>query len=177
MAPLLMHNGQLADPLNKFAREMKRVSGKRKKVEADHEELAKLEWHGSLYMHSGQPCLPGEMIEAAFISAAKKSRLGQQAKAGIISDGFWRIEYPDAPRSLDELWADENYRLSVGVRVQSSRVIRTRPIFRDWSAEISIDFLPDQFDRGNVIETVAVCGRLVGLGDWRPRFGRFRVEG
>jgi hypothetical protein len=35
-APLLMHNGQTADPLNKYAKMLKSVSGKRKKTEADH---------------------------------------------------------------------------------------------------------------------------------------------
>jgi hypothetical protein len=169
-----MHNGQLADPLNKHAKEMRKISGKRKKTDADFEQLAKLEWFGSLYTANGVPCLPGEMIEAGFIQAAQKNRRGQQAKAGTVSDGLWALEY-DGPRSLDELWQREEFRLSVGVRVQRNRVIRTRPIFRQWAATVIIDFLPDQMDRADVIETMGVFGRVIGLGDWRPRFGRFEV--
>lgn len=170
-----MHNGQLADPLNPIAREMKRVSGKRAKTEADYEQLAKLEFIGGLYLSNGVPCIPGEVLEAGFVQAAKKSRRGQQAKAGVISDGFWNLEY-DGPRDIEGLWKDERFRLSVGVRVQQNRVIRTRPIFREWSADVSIDFLPDQLSRQEVVETARVMGRLIGLGDWRPKFGRFTVE-
>ena len=31
-APLVMHNGQTADPLNKYAKMLKAISGKRKKT-------------------------------------------------------------------------------------------------------------------------------------------------
>ena len=40
VAPLLCHNGQLADPLNDLVRQMKKISGKREKTDADLEELA-----------------------------------------------------------------------------------------------------------------------------------------
>ncbi|MBX9925857.1 MAG: hypothetical protein K2Y05_05825 [Hyphomicrobiaceae bacterium] len=174
VSPLVMHNGQLADPLNKHSKEMRKISGKRKKTEADFEQLAKLEWFGSLYLHGGAPCIPGEVLEAGFIEAARKNRRGQQAKAGIVSDGFWPIEF-DGPKSPDQLWEDENYRLTVGVRIQKNRIMRTRPIFRAWSATVSLDYLTDQLDKGEVVETVEILGRIVGLGDWRPRFGRFEV--
>ena len=42
-APLLMHNGRLADPLDEHARAMARVADKRPKTEADHLRLAELE--------------------------------------------------------------------------------------------------------------------------------------
>src|SRR5262249_37760608 len=119
-------------------------------------------------------CLPGEMIEAAFVQAAKKSRRGPQARAGVISDGFWPLEY-EGPRSPDDLWADERFRLTVGVVVQRSRVIRTRPIFRDWAATVQIDFLPDQLNPTEIADTMSVLGRIIGIGDWRPKFGRFYV--
>lgn len=175
VSPLLVHNGQLADPLNPFAREMKRVSGKRNKTEADHEELARLEFMGGLYLHEGEPCIPGEMIEAALIEAAKKAKRGQQAKAGIISDGNFPIEYR-GPRKPDSLWAQPEFRLTVGVRVQRNRVMRTRPIFRDWACEVSVDYLPGQLNPAEVEEMIRTAGTLVGIGDWRPRHGRFTAE-
>lgn len=171
---LVMHNGQLADPLNKHSKEIRKISGKRKKTEADFEQLARLEWFGSLYLHNGVPCIPGEVLEAGFIEASRKSRRGQQAKAGIVADAFFPIEF-DGPKSPDELWEDEKYRLTVGVRIQKNRIMRTRPIFREWAASVHLDYLPDQLDMGEVIETMGILGRVVGLGDWRPRFGRFEV--
>lgn len=174
VAPLLMHNGRLADPLNSHAKAMKKISGKRKKTEADFAELSRLEWYGSLYVHNGKPCIPGELFEAALVEGAKKSKRGQQAKAAIICDGFYSLEY-DGPRDPDKLWQDENFRLVAGVRIQRNRVMRTRPIFRNWSAEIGIEYMPTMLDETEIKDIATTTGQVVGLGDWRPRFGRFEI--
>ena len=63
VAPLLFHNGQLADPINPHTRSIAELTSKRKKVEADHAEIARREFLGSLYLMDGEPCIPGEMIE------------------------------------------------------------------------------------------------------------------
>lgn len=172
VSPLVMHNGQLANPLNPIAKAMKRISGKRNKTDADFEELARLEFLGGLYVHDGAPCLPGELVEGAFTEAAKKAKRGQQAKAGLLSVGNFPLIY-GGPSKPDDLWADDRYRLAVGVRVQRNRIIRTRPIFRDWACEISIDFMPGQLNRSEVEEMARTAGAVVGIGDWRPKFGRF----
>lgn len=52
---MLMHNGQLADPSNEWARAIKEISGKRAKTAADYEEMARLEWLGSLYLNQHGP--------------------------------------------------------------------------------------------------------------------------
>ncbi|PVE26447.1 hypothetical protein DC522_01400 [Microvirga sp. KLBC 81] len=154
---------------------MKRVSAKRAKTDADFEELARLEFLGGLYLLDGAPCIPGEVIEAALIEAAKKQKRGQQAKAGIISDGNFPVEY-DGPQTADELWKDERFRLVAGVKVQQNKVMRTRPIFQNWACEISVDFMPDQLNRSEVEEMVQTAGKIIGIGDWRPKFGRFSVK-
>jgi hypothetical protein len=174
VCPLLMHNGQLADPLNNFAREMRRISGKRDKTEADYEELARLEFLGSLYLKGGEPCIPGEMVEAAFVVAAKKKKRGNQAKAGVLCDAMYPLQYV-GPRDPQELLKDPRFRLSTGVRVQRNRVIRTRPRFEDWWAEIEIKFMPSLLNEREVRDIAELVGQVVGLGDWRPRFGRFAV--
>lgn len=45
ISPLLMHNGQTSDPLNRFSKQLKAVSSKRKKSDEDYEEMARIEWH------------------------------------------------------------------------------------------------------------------------------------
>jgi hypothetical protein len=62
---------------------MKRVSGKRAKTDADFEELARLEFLGGLYLHNGEPCLPGEVIEAALVEAA--ARCGEVSRRKLAS--------------------------------------------------------------------------------------------
>ena len=44
VSPLLLHNGQTANPLNKYARQLKAVSGKRNKTDEDFEAMAKIEF-------------------------------------------------------------------------------------------------------------------------------------
>ena len=175
VSPLVCHNGRLANPLDPMAKALKAVSGKRGKTDADFEEMARIEFLGSLYVGEDGPCIPGEMLEAMLTAAAKKNKRGPQAKAGLLSDGMHRLNY-EGPRTPDLLWADEGFRLVAGVRVGQARIMRTRPIFRDWSSEIFVDFLPGQLNRGEVAEMVRIAGEVVGLGDWRPRFGRFTAE-
>lgn len=61
-------------------------------------------------------------------------------------------------------------------KLPDPRVMRTRPIFRSWSCAVDIDFLPDQINQRDIVEFVEVAGRIIGLCDWRPKFGRFEIE-
>lgn len=178
IAPLLMHSGQLADPLNKFSKAIKEISGKRGKTESDMEEMAKLEWQGSLYLGDEGIVLPAEVILACFINAAKKKKLGQQAKAGVYCDQHATLEYPgkNGKCDLEAMWKDEKFRFVCPVTVQRARVMRTRPHFKDWSATFSLTFNPAVLNGSVLLEILRISGEQVGVGDWRPRFGRFTVE-
>lgn len=176
IAPLLSHNGQLADPLNPFAIKMKEISGKRKKTEADHMELSRLEFLGGLYLdEDGHPCIPGINIEAMLIDAAKKKRMGEAAKAGLISDGNWPIVY-DGPKDPDKMWDSGKFKDRRGCKLNGKvTVIRTRPIFRQWSLTFTVSYLPNILDKKDIVEFVNTAGQIIGLGDYLPRFGRFEV--
>jgi len=173
--PLLMHNGLLADPTNEIARMMKAVSGKRDKTEADFAELSRLEWYGGLYLQDGSPCLPGEMIEAMLLEASRKKKKGVQAKAGLIVPNNAKLDYP-GPQDIDEMWKSGQFLHKVGVRIQKNKVIRTRPIFREWSVTMDVYYLPSLLNKSDVEGFIEVAGQIVGLGDWRPKFGRFEVK-
>ena len=174
VCPLLMHNGRLANPLDPFAKEMSKLSCKRPKVEADYEQMARLEWRGGLYLHEGKPALPGEMLEAAVCEGAKRSRKGKAAKAAVFCDQPATLSY-DGPTDPDKLWDDPAFRLTCGVRVQRNRVMRTRPHFADWSARFDLTVLDEELEPESVTTFLAAAGRYVGIGDFRPKFGRFSV--
>lgn len=176
IAPLLMHNGQLADPLNKWSKALKGVSGKRKKTDADYAELARIEWHGGLYVDEEQRIvIPGENIEAMLISAGKKNRKGEAFKAGLLSDGMWRLSH-DGPKDIESLWMDDRFRDTRKVGVNGSSIMRTRPIFRKWSLAFEVQYLPDILNKAEVVEAVQIAGRIIGLCDYTPKFGRFEVN-
>lgn len=172
---LLLHNGQLADPLNKFAKAMKAVSGRRNKTESDYEQMAQLEYEGSLYLDKGKVVVDSRVLEAAICVGAKKSKEGKLALSSVFVDTPGALSYAGGPLSVEELVKSEAHRLTVAVRVQNSRVMRTRPMFRDWSAEFKVSLLADIASEEQLSKWLADAGSLTGIGDYRPRYGRFTV--
>jgi hypothetical protein len=173
--PLLLHNGALADPLNKWSKAIAKVSSKRHKTEADHQEIAKLEFLGSLYLNGGTgPVIPAPMLEATLIVAAKSRKEGQKAKAGIFVPADMPLIY-DGPGDPMELWESGSFVLRVPVRVGQNKVVRTRPMFNGWAIAGRIEFRPDIVDQDTVGQWMVIAGNRIGLGDWRPRFGLFSV--
>ncbi|WP_128080164.1 hypothetical protein [Roseicella frigidaeris] len=175
IAPLLMHNGRLADPLDPHAQALAAAARKRGKVDSDHLEIARLEFLGSLYLQGGEPCIPAEMVEAALIRAAAKKKKATVAKAAMLIRSNAPLLY-QGPRDPHALWsAGAAFRHRTGVRVGMTRVMRTRPRFDDWSADISVDFLPTMIEARDLADFFDIAGEQVGIGDWRPRCGRFVV--
>jgi hypothetical protein len=181
--PMLMHNGRLADPLDEYTRAIAKVSKIRNKTESDHEELARLEWLGSLYVKGGRVGVPGINLRSAIVGpggSARQSKKGKEAAKALRMAEFYFMEY-DGPSDPSELWNDVNYRHRASVTVgRGSTVIRTRPIFENWTIEGELQYSPDFADRDDVIHWLKVAGNEVGLGDWRPQkygpYGTFDVE-
>lgn len=172
-----MHNGRLCDPLDEFSRAMQKISRKRNKTDADHEHLAKLEFLGSLWLAGEplRPVLPGEAIQACLIEGAKKVRSGPAAKAGLLCENHAVLEY-DGPADAHALWECDKFRLRSRCKIKQNRVIRTRPIFWHWSARVTMEYEDTLLDADQLYEFATRAGFEVGIGDWRPRYGRFRVE-
>jgi hypothetical protein len=171
---LVMHNGQTADPLNKFAKAMKEISGKRKKTDADHQALADIELRAGLYVDGqGRVILPGRVYEAALAVGARQSKEGKLALSGLFVDDDAVLEYRGGPKTVDRIIADPECRIAVPVRVGQSKVIRTRPIFRDWKASFTLSINAMVANEASLKRWVQDTGTLVGLCDWRPRHGRY----
>lgn len=173
--PMLMHNGQTADPLNKYARMMKEISGKRNKTEADFLEMARIEFAAGLYANADGPVLPARSLEATIIEGARKSKLGKLALAGVIVERHAQLEY-DGPRDTKALFEDDRFRFAVAVRVGTAKVMRTRPIFNEWSAKVDVRYLGDIINERDLLTAIRNAGQLCGIGDWRPRYGRFALR-
>ena len=178
VAPLMMHNGRLADGDDPYVRAMKVITSNRKKTDADLEELARLGFLGGLYLNkSDQVIIPGFVFEACLIGrggAARKERMGKEAAAALWVTKDFLLIY-DGPQDPDGLWKDKKFVDQSMVSVQSSKVKRTRPFFQEWAAEIELEFNNNLIDEEQVRRWVEVAGEQVGLCDWRPRLGRFKV--
>lgn len=191
-SPLLCHNGQTADPRNTYAKAMKAVSSKRKKTDADYDEMARLEWLAGLYrfkvVAKDNPdsqvedlVIPDYVIESTIIGGAKKSKRGPQAKCGLFFTDHASLQFKGKPdkindETLAEMFASGVFTHTIGVKVGMAKVMRTRPIFRNWSLKALCQYDPDVLNLRDIEEIASDAGKLVGLGDWRPKHGRFEAE-
>lgn len=155
---------------------MKEISSKRKKVDADFIAMANIEWRAGLYVSDGVIVIPSNVLEATLVAASKKTRQGKQAQAGLFVHTDSVLNFPDKDKSLKELENMPQYRLSVGVRVQQARIIRTRPKFDVWSIEPTIIYDDQMFNRAAVETIINTAGDIIGMCDWRPKYGRFTAE-
>jgi hypothetical protein len=171
-APLIMHNGQLADPTNKWYRAIKKISSKAKKTDADYEEMARLEFLAGLYLAPDGPVIPDFMANSMLVKAAQKSKDGAVAKSASFCPNHARLDY-DGPREADSLWADERFRFSAGVVVNRARVMRMRPRFVDWGCVLEFSIEDTLVNPERVDQWMHVAGTQIGLGTWRPQNGRF----
>jgi len=175
---MILHNGQTANPLNKFAKQLKAVSRKKNKTEDDMEELAKIEFLAGWYQNpAGAYTLPAHNIEATMLEGAKKNKNGKLIQSGafVVDDPI--LVFPGSNLNPEELWKRGENALMVSVRVQRNRVMRTRPtVPQGWTTEVEIRFDPHIIEPPAIVQALEVAGLERGLGDWRPKYGRFLVE-
>lgn len=175
VTPLMMHSIRLANPLDPAAKAIKAVAGKRKKTDEDHEELARLEFLGSLYTSdSGEYIIPAPAWEACIVEAAKVTKQGKIAKSAVFIADDTELEYA-GPRAPDARFADPSCVDYRAVRVQAARLMRCRPIFRAWSCTLHVAHEPRLVDEATLRAWLETAGRQVGILEYRPRFGRFEV--
>jgi hypothetical protein len=177
IAPLLMHSARLADPMDDATKALAAVTGKRKKTDDDHIEVARLEHLGSLYISQEfGPFIPGQNIEAALFRGAARTKQGTALKSALLVPQNVNPLIYRGPRDAQGLWEDKAFVHRSSVKVGTSRVIRTRPVFSSWQIAFEGDLDTEVVDKGSFEQIADTTGRLVGLGDWRPRFGRFTVS-
>ncbi len=177
VTPLLMHSSQLSDPLNKYTKALKKITAIRKKTEEHYVEMGRIEMLGGLYWSKEYGLhLPGENIEACLIAAAKFKKLGTAFKRGAqVVELSCPLKGTGAPATPEEIAADDNFKYVKSVKVGTARIMRTRPIFENWETEFTVMFDPSQLQTEDILEAANSAGMMVGLGDWRPRFGKFEV--
>lgn len=174
---LLMHNARLADPLDPITKEKAKVSAKRKKTEEDQELLSHLEWQGGLYWHDAVgPYLPGDNVFKSLIEAARKSKDGKRVEQGLLITTDQNPLVYDGPRTLDGLWEDKRFVHRCTVKQQMSRIVRTRPIFHSWRTQVEGRFDDSVLNAEDVESFAEIAGKYIGVGDWRPKHGRFDVK-
>ena len=144
---------------------------KKGSLEKKTDDIESFLWRNS----KGEVCIPGEYVRQAAIHAAKyeqdprspRKSMMDLMKAALVSltelasTGLKEPDYLDKRR----------------VVIQRSAVTRTRPALREgWKAGfILMVNLPEYVPAQRLNHILSQAGRIVGLADFRPSFGRFLV--
>ena len=174
--PLLLHAPTSANPLHPLKKEYNVFSGKRKKTDDDYAQMAKLQWRMGLYYDEKNGVyLPGHMIEASIVSGGKKSKLGKVIKENmeVLTDKAF-LEY-EGPKKMEKLWEKGFYDARI-VRIGQSRIIAYRPLFLKWAAEFEILFDESNLNKTELMNSLKDAGLYCGVGDYRPKFGRYNIK-
>jgi hypothetical protein len=124
----------------------------------------------------GEIALPGEYVRQAVIMAAKFRQDPRSPRKSAMD------LYKAAVVSLTELsslgvqtWDYVDQRR---VMIQRSGVTRMRPAFMaGWSADFDFQILLPEYVPGkDLLDVLVNAGRLIGVGDFRPTYGRFAVR-
>jgi len=142
------------------------------------------EWKEYLYTSNGMIIQPASHIEGAMVKAAASFKItGKRGKsykdlfsANVFIDP---IEIPHNIPIPDELDCDADKQLYIDMRpviVMRARVVRLRPTFKaGWSLSFTINVIDDELPFEILSDVLNLAGKTVGIGDYRPKFGRFMV--
>ncbi len=176
VSPLLMKSLKGIDPLNPLVKESSAISKTHhsKKTDAMRERQLEIDYLlGAYYDEDIGMYLPAEMIEANIRAGATARKNGKNVQIAIFVKEEMIPLIHDGPKEIEELYKLEEFRDIRAVTVNKAKINRARPRFNRWSIEFHID-LNDEFlspeDLANAIE---IGGAQKGLGDYRPRYGRF----
>ncbi|WP_418992517.1 hypothetical protein [Alistipes sp.] len=176
--PLLQHDDKAANPFNEYAKRLKVLSTKGVRGEEELMEAARTEWMAALY-HSPErgyflkaACFEGALAEAA--GARRRGKVFREA-VRVADDPALRFKHEKlAPEGL---FLREEYKDFRTVKRRGERILRCRPIFRQWSCRVEVWYDPSRLHGQEVVEAMEYAGRYIGLCDYRPRYGRFAVTG
>lgn len=123
----------------------------------------------------GKLCIPGEYLRGAIINAAK-FRQDPRSPRKSAMDLFKAAIVATTPlASLGKVEWD--YLDKRRVMIQRQGINRVRPAMHaGWQAEFTLlCMLPEYVDHNTLRETIESAGRLIGIGDFRPTFGKFGI--
>lgn len=176
VSPLIQNSIDKANPFHPATKALKALTSKRKKSEEDLEEIMRREWEAGMYRDAAGPYVPSLWVESMIRDGAKKNKNGKKVTAALLTevDRFY-VEY-DGPKGLEEMWADGRFLDYRAVTVQRAKTMRARPKFDAWALTFDVLVNANELDPAEVQQALDNAGMLVGLGDYRPKFGRFVVR-
>lgn len=122
-----------------------------------------------------QLCIPGEYLRQAIIAAAKyrqDPRSPRKSASDLVKAAL--ISLTELASLGTSKW---DYEHKCRVRIQQNAVTRTRPaVKKGWKASfILMVNLPEYVSEEMLHGMISDAGKLIGVGDFRPTYGRFQI--
>lgn len=177
IAPLIMHSCQCVNPLHPIAREMKKYTSKKSALtEEELLKLSDLEWEAGAYWNDEIGLyIPAENVEATIRNGAKVNKKGKDVEKYVtIPELYIPFNYGEN-LTKEELIKRYEYRDTRIMKVQRSRILRTRPRFDQWNITFILSYNEEKMDIDTIINAMEYAGAYVGLCDSRPKYGKFVV--
>ena len=206
ITPLLLHrdNIEFADQLARWREE----PSNKKLSKAGDDRTPAFTWLGCLYEHDGLVVMPSDNLMRCFMEGGAsvpvpggkngKTFKAQTQSGMMTAEPAWAIEVRgktiDA-KQLYKLQSEMDFERHKAVvekngfslfvkraKIGSSKHIRVRPKFHEWTLRGRIDVWDEQITKDALMSILSFAGDYKGLGDWRPSgrtpgpHGRFRVE-
>jgi hypothetical protein len=174
---LMVSNPQMANPLNSLVREVKELTGKRKRSEADELEIQRLKWKGALYWGEDiGPYVPSVVLWRSIHEAAKVTREGRLIERGLMMTALrMPIQYK-GPRDPEAMYKDKKGRF-VDIRdanASGRRIMAVRAVFPEWSCATIFELDENQMSVKDFTRLAEFAGERIGIGTYRRMFGRFK---
>lgn len=161
---------------------MEKSTGKKKGGEAllgDENE-----WKKTIYFKKDIGVyLPAMAIEACLVNASKQFKItGRQTATKYVKSGiFCTDEYLQFLVDGKPIMSLDDPRIIIDKRTVKNpstkgRNVRYRAKFDKWESNFRIIVNSDDYLSKDILEEIlGYAGNFVGVGDYRPRFGRFKL--
>lgn len=177
-SPLIEHSPKCVNPLHPIAKELKRLTSKRKKTEEDLEKISDLEWESGVYWDDNIGLvIPNECIAATFLEGAKLNKNGSSFQKYVqVVDSQAALDIGET-QVYEDLKTNPRFRDVRSVCVMRSRVIRTRPRFNTWRTSFKLMYDESKIDTDAIALAIENAGNYIGLCEMRKMgYGRFAAS-
>lgn len=176
--PLLLHNVDLANPLNPWSRKMAELRGipSKRRTEKWHEDMAYANFMGAFYdiPEVDGIAVPSENMRRSIIEAAKLNRLGTAVQRALSVTTAATPLIFDGPKERQRLWDSGSFQLTRMIRGSGGASPTTYPMFREWALRVPFDLDESVLNERDLREVAERAGRIEGLGASRKQgYGRY----
>lgn len=180
---LLMNNPQAADRFNKYARRTKEINDKRtSRTDDDYRELYDLEMRAAIYWQEimGVYAPSGWVMAALCKNSNAVAKISKEKIRGAVFpvQDKMKLTYAEMKKvkTPQDIVGNDAFRHMMILGNAGSRKAKAKLEFHKWSFEFDCEYDSKIVDGRSLIRILEHSAKYGGYGDFRPTFGRARVE-